>query len=98
MSGTVLGNQARVSLPASLASLQNAAQLPRVELLTKLSSPELGSEFGQGSDSSLGSAGDSELLRILSQNSEKKRSHDKGQEFLGTISRTSPNQSSDMKF
>ena len=58
MSGTLLGNQARsgyggdnerlrfaVSLSASLLSLQNAAQLRRGEVLTKLSSPELGSEL-----------------------------------------------------
>ena len=44
----------------SCISLQNAAQLPRGEVLTKLSSLELGSEFGQNSDSSLGSAGGSE--------------------------------------
>ena len=46
----------------SCISLQNAAQLPRGEVLTKLSSPELGSEFGQSSDSSLGSAGGSEFF------------------------------------
>ena len=75
MSGTPPGNQARsgyggnnerlrfaVSPSASLVYLQTAAQLPRGEVLTNLSSPELGSEFGQSSDSSLGSAGDSELF------------------------------------
>ena len=75
MSGTLLGNQARsgyggdnerlrfaVSLSSSRLSLQNAAQLPRGEVLTKDSSPELGSEFGQNSDQSLGSAGGSELF------------------------------------
>ena len=75
MSGTLLRNQARsgyngdnerlrfaVSLSASLLSPQNAAQLPRGEVLTKLSSPELGSEFGQNSDSSLGLAGELELF------------------------------------
>ena len=75
MSGALLDKQARygyggdndrlrsaVSLSASLVSLQNAAQPPRGEVLTKLSSPELGSKFGQSSDSSLGSAGGSELF------------------------------------
>ena len=73
MSGTLLGNQARsgyggdnerlrfaVSLSSSRLSLQNAAQLPRGEVLTKDSSPKPGSE--QNSDPSLGSAGGSELF------------------------------------
>ena len=55
-SGTLLGNQGRsdyggdnerlirsaVSLSSSLVSLRNAAQLPRGEVLRKLSSPALG--------------------------------------------------------
>ena len=74
MSGTLLGNQARSGYGgdnerlrfavflSSRLSLQSAAQLPRGEVLTKDSSPELGSEFGQNSDPSLGSAGGSELF------------------------------------
>ena len=55
MSGILLVNQARsgyggdnemlrsvVPLPASLVSVQNAVQLPRGEVLRKLSSPALG--------------------------------------------------------
>ena len=106
MSGTLLGNQARsgyggdnerlrfaVSLSSSRLSLQNAAQLPRGEVLTKDSSPELGSEFGQNSDPCLGSAGGSELFGHSDSKFRQKRPHNKGfsEFFVGT----SPNQSPD---
>ena len=59
-----VASRGTASLPRCLPCifLQNAAQLPRGEVLTKLSSPELGSEFGQSFDSSLGSAGGSEFF------------------------------------
>ena len=106
MSGTLLGNQARSgyggdnerlrfagSLSSSRLSLQNAAQLPRGEVLTKDSSPELGSEFGQILTQVWAQPAGQNFLGILTQSSDKKRPHNKGfsEFFVGT----SPNQSSD---
>ena len=108
MSDTLLGNQARagcggdneglrsaVSLSAYLVSLQNAAQLPRGEVLRKLSSPALGQEFGQSPEPSLSSAGDSDFLIILRPSFKKKTPRNKGflELFLGTsLNRSSENE------
>ena len=105
MSGT-LGNQARsgyggdnerlrsaVSLSGSLVSLQNAAQLPRGEVLRSCQAQRSARNLAKFLSQVWAWPATQNFLRILSQSSKKKRFHDKG--FLELFFGTSPNHSSE---